>query len=110
MRMTQVQSGHIRSPMICQQRRHNITAPKNFYHNEVLDRYVEKSVNPNTIRQLVFFGRHMTDDRLIQSANYVRKEITIRLAHRIRDFQKLPFIVGTNPHIEVRAPSLRKLI
>jgi pyruvate dehydrogenase kinase 2/3/4 len=62
----------------------------------------QRSVNPNTVRQLVFFGRHMTDDRLIKSANYVRKEITIRLAHRIRDFQKLPFIVGTNPHIEVR--------
>ncbi|KAG2171662.1 hypothetical protein INT43_008042, partial [Umbelopsis isabellina] len=86
---------------ICHQRRHNTSAPKSFYHNEVLDRYVEQSVNPNTVRQLVFFGRHMTDDRLIKSANYVRKEITIRLAHRIRDFQKLPFIVGTNPHIEL---------
>lgn len=86
---------------ICHQRRYNTAAPKSFYHNEVLDRYVEQSVNPNTVRQLVFFGRHMTDDRLIKSANYVRKEITIRLAHRIRDFQKLPFIVGTNPHIEV---------
>jgi hypothetical protein len=89
-------------PASCwQQRRHNTAAPKSFYHNEVLDRYVDQSVNPNTIRQLVFYGRHMTDDRLIDSANYVRTEITIRLAHRIRDFQKLPFIVGTNPHIEV---------
>ncbi|KAI8579526.1 hypothetical protein K450DRAFT_174931 [Umbelopsis ramanniana AG] len=87
-------------PANWQQRRHNTAAPKSFYHNEVLDRYVDQSVNPNTIRQLVFYGRHMTDDRLIDSANYVRTEITIRLAHRIRDFQKLPFIVGTNPHIE----------
>jgi signal transduction histidine kinase len=101
--MTHHSDRHMQKPLPLnwQQRRHNITTPKSFYHNEVLDRYVEQSVNPNTVRQLVFFGRHMTDDRLIKSANYVRKEITIRLAHRIRDFQKLPFIVGTNPHIEV---------
>lgn len=101
--MTHHSDRHMQQPLPLnwQQRRHNITTPKSFYHNEVLDRYVEQSVNPNTVRQLVFFGRHMTDDRLIKSANYVRKEITIRLAHRIRDFQKLPFIVGTNPHIEV---------
>jgi hypothetical protein len=95
------QHRHIQLPTSWPNSRHNISSPKNFYQNEVLDRYVEKSVNPNTIQHLVFFGRHMTDNRLIHSANYVRKEITIRLAHRIRDFQKLPFIVGTNPHIEV---------
>lgn len=42
----------------------------------------------------------MNEAKLFRSANYVRTELTIRLAHRIRDFQKLPFIVGTNPHIE----------
>ncbi|CAO3661044.1 unnamed protein product [Rhizopus stolonifer] len=42
----------------------------------------------------------MTTERLITSANWVRNELLIRLAHRIRDFQQLPFIVGTNPHVE----------
>ncbi|KAF9081821.1 hypothetical protein BGX23_000411 [Mortierella sp. AD031] len=42
----------------------------------------------------------MLPDKLLKSANYVRTELPIRLAHRIRDFQNLPFIVGTNPHIE----------
>ncbi|KAG0768121.1 hypothetical protein G6F57_005262 [Rhizopus arrhizus] len=42
----------------------------------------------------------MNEERLITSANWVRKELLIRLAHRIRDFQQLPFIVGANPHIE----------
>ncbi|KAF9275578.1 hypothetical protein BGZ68_010695 [Mortierella alpina] len=55
---------------------------------------------PISLRQLVFFGRSMQADKLIKSANYVRTELPIRLAHRIRDFQNLPFIVGTNPHIE----------
>ncbi|RCH87662.1 hypothetical protein CU097_007034 [Rhizopus azygosporus] len=42
----------------------------------------------------------MNPERLITSANWVRNELLVRLAHRIRDFQQLPFIVGTNPHIE----------
>ncbi|KAI9486090.1 MAG: branched-chain alpha-ketoacid dehydrogenase [Benjaminiella poitrasii] len=42
----------------------------------------------------------MTTERLLQSANWVRHELLVRLAHRIRDFQQLPFFVGTNPHIE----------
>jgi len=61
---------------------------------------VNQTVTPITLRQLVFFGRNMQEDKLFKSANYVRTELPVRLAHRIRDFQNLPFIVGTNPHIE----------
>ncbi|KAG0280600.1 hypothetical protein BGZ96_001508 [Linnemannia gamsii] len=66
----------------------------------ILDPYVNQAVSPITLRQLVFFGRNMQPDKLLKSANYVRTELPVRLAHRIRDFQNLPFIVGTNPHIE----------
>ncbi|KAG0346768.1 hypothetical protein BG004_000875 [Podila humilis] len=74
---------------------------QNFYQNRILDPYVQQAANPITIRQLVFFGRNMQEDKLLKSANYVRQELPVRLAHRIRDFQNLPFIVGTNPHIEL---------
>ncbi|KAG0199361.1 hypothetical protein BGX33_011709 [Mortierella sp. NVP41] len=73
---------------------------QHFYQNRILDPYASQAVNPITLRQLVFFGRNMLPDKLLKSANYVRTELPIRLAHRIRDFQNLPFIVGTNPHIE----------
>ncbi|KAF9392015.1 hypothetical protein CPB97_004605 [Podila verticillata] len=76
-------------------------SPHHFYQNRVLDPYVQQAVNPITLRQLVFFGRNMQEDKLLKSANYVRQELPVRLAHRIRDFQNLPFIVGTNPHIEL---------
>ncbi|KAF9363144.1 hypothetical protein BGX34_004763 [Mortierella sp. NVP85] len=76
-------------------------SPQHFYQNRILDPYVNQAVNPITLRQLVFFGRNMQEDKLLKSANYVRTELPIRLAHRIRDFQNLPFIVGTNPHIEL---------
>lgn len=45
------------------------------------------------------FGRSLTEDRLISSANYVRTELPTRIAHRIRDIQHLPYVVVTNPHI-----------
>lgn len=32
---------------------------------------------------------------LIQSANYVRTELPVRIAHRLRDLQALPYIVVT---------------
>ncbi|KAG0006599.1 hypothetical protein BGZ65_006179 [Modicella reniformis] len=76
-------------------------SPQHFYQNRILDPFVNQPVSPITLRQLVFFGRNMQEDKLIKSANYVRTELPIRLAHRIRDFQNLPFIVGTNPHIEL---------
>lgn len=46
------------------------------------------------------FGRSLTESRLISSANYVRTELPVRIAHRIRDMQKLPYVVVTNRHIE----------
>lgn len=71
-----------------------------FYQNKIIEEYALQPVNPSTLRQFIFFGRQMNEERLITSANWVRKELLIRLAHRIRDFQQLPFIVGANPHIE----------
>ena len=57
-------------------------------------RYYTKS-----LRQLTFFGRTLTEARLLGSANYVRAELPTRLAHRLRDMQTLPFVVVTNPHM-----------
>jgi pyruvate dehydrogenase kinase 2/3/4 len=45
------------------------------------------------------FGRSLTEQRLLSSANYVRTELPTRLAHRVRDMQTLPYVVVTNPHI-----------
>ena len=36
----------------------------------------------------------------MQSANYVRHELAVRIAHRIRDLQALPFVVMTNRNLE----------
>ncbi len=65
---------------------------------------------------MTFFGRTLSENRLIGSANYVQTELPTRLvyldyprsgpsltrsrlAHRLRDMQTLPYVVVTNPHI-----------
>ncbi|QSZ32619.1 hypothetical protein DSL72_002198 [Monilinia vaccinii-corymbosi] len=64
-----------------------------------LDEWVAKDGRPISLRQLMVFGRSLTEARLISSANYVRTELPTRLAHRIRDMQTLPYVVVTNPHM-----------
>lgn len=66
----------------------------------VLDSYVEKPARPISLRQLIFFGgRNLDERRIIDFANYVRTELPVRIAHRIRDMQKLPYVVVTNRHL-----------
>jgi len=66
-----------------------------FYQNKQLELYASKEANRLTLRQLVFFGRSMNEERLIKSANYVRTELPVRIAHRLRDLQALPYVVVT---------------
>lgn len=61
--------------------------------------WVAKEARPISLRQLMVFGRSLTESRLISSANYVRTELPTRIAHRIRDMQQLPYVVVTNPNI-----------
>ncbi|KAH8805927.1 pyruvate dehydrogenase kinase [Xylogone sp. PMI_703] len=64
-----------------------------------LDEWVAREARPISLRQLMVFGRSLTEARLISSANYVRTELPTRIAHRIRDMQTLPYVVVTNPHM-----------
>ncbi len=47
---------------------------------------------------------------ILQSANYVRTELPVRIAHRLRDLQTLPYVVVTQEGIakvyEVRPPPI----
>ncbi|KAI9509488.1 alpha-ketoacid dehydrogenase kinase N-terminal domain-containing protein [Russula earlei] len=64
-----------------------------FYQNRKLEEYATKEAKRLSLRQLVFYGRFMSEERLIKSANYVRTELPVRIAHRIRDLQALPYAV-----------------
>lgn len=44
----------------------------------ILDDYVQKEARPISLRQLTYFGRTLTESRLLSSANYVRTELPTR--------------------------------
>ncbi|KIK48877.1 hypothetical protein CY34DRAFT_71089 [Suillus luteus UH-Slu-Lm8-n1] len=71
------------------------SAALHFYQNRQLELYAAKEANRLSLRQLVFFGRSMDEEKLIKSANYVRTELPVRIAHRLRDLQALPYVVVT---------------
>ncbi|CAK1366027.1 [Pyruvate dehydrogenase (acetyl-transferring)] kinase 2, mitochondrial [Cercospora beticola] len=75
------------------------TVPPPWRPSNVLDEWVSREARPISLRQLSFFGRTLTEERLLSSANYVRLELPTRLAHRLRNMQTLPYSAVTNQHI-----------
>ncbi|CAH2355793.1 [Pyruvate dehydrogenase (acetyl-transferring)] kinase 2, mitochondrial [[Candida] railenensis] len=77
----------------------SILNQQHFYQNEVLMKYSRKDPHPVSLRQLAGYGKTLTKQKIIHSANFVRLELPIRLAMRIRDLQTLPFGVVNNFHL-----------
>ncbi|EMG49957.1 PKP2 Pyruvate dehydrogenase complex kinase 2 [Candida maltosa Xu316] len=77
----------------------NILNPQHFYQNAVLLDYSKQHPHPVSLRQLAGFGNTLSKQKIINSANFVRIELPIRLAMRIRDLQTLPFGVVNNFHL-----------
>lgn len=80
-----------------------------FERNKVLDVWTSKQATLTTLRHLILFGKQvLAQDRrhsqthksraqkLLLSANFVRNELPVRLAHRIRDLQSLPYAIMTH--------------
>lgn len=72
---------------------------RHFYQNTVVLDWVKRQPRPVSLRQLAFFGRKLTSQKLISSCNFVQEELPTRIAHRIREMQVLPFAVVSNPHL-----------
>ncbi|KAG2217569.1 hypothetical protein INT45_004922 [Circinella minor] len=71
-----------------------------FYDDKIIT-YANRPIRPVTLSQLVRFGQPpLTKASLRECAQYARTELPVRLARRVRAFQTLPFIVGTNPYIK----------
>ncbi|CAM9133163.1 unnamed protein product, partial [Lampetra fluviatilis] len=48
---------------------------------------------------MLYSGKAPDGSHILKSARYLRKEMPVRIAHRIKEFRSLPFIIGCNPHI-----------
>ena len=77
----------------------NILNAQHFYQNEVLMAYSQQKPHPVSLRQLAGYGKTLTKQKILSSANFVRLELPIRLSMRIRDLQTLPFGVVNNFHL-----------
>ena len=75
--------------------RHNLI--RNFYSDPDIDKSAEKPLvrlNPLT---MLYMGVSDDNSHILRSANYLRNELPIRLAHMIKELRSLPFIVAVNP-------------
>ncbi|CAI2188791.1 20630_t:CDS:2 [Funneliformis geosporum] len=71
------------------------------FYDDKVTKYAEKSIRPVTLKELIRFGQPpLRTSKLLESANYTRSELPVRLARRVKALQNLPFIVGTNPYIK----------
>eukprot|EP00668_Euglena_longa_P001195 GGOE01001418.1.p1 GENE.GGOE01001418.1~~GGOE01001418.1.p1 ORF type:complete len:454 (-),score=105.27 GGOE01001418.1:126-1487(-) len=70
-------------------------------HFTFYDRSVEAfaSKDPRPIAIQDTFQWSLDPDKLIESARYLHRDIPIRSARTVKNFQALPYIVGENPHI-----------
>ena len=48
---------------------------------------------------LFFLGKSPDGHHIMRSAQYLHRELPVRISHRIHGFRNLPFIVGCNPTI-----------
>jgi len=70
------------------------------YHDQMA---VDKAAAKPSIRltpyQMLYAGNFADGSHLVKSAQYLQKELPIRIARRIVDFQRLSYIITANPVI-----------
>ncbi|PIA16143.1 alpha-ketoacid dehydrogenase kinase, partial [Coemansia reversa NRRL 1564] len=63
-------------------------------------KYASQNIKPVSIGQLLKYRRlPLSAENILDSVTYSQAELPVRLAKRVISFHRLPFIVGTNPHI-----------
>lgn len=77
----------------------SLITPQHYYHNSILLGWAKQKPHPVTLRHLANFGKRLTVDKIIASANFVRSELPLRLSLKIRELQELPFDVISNYHL-----------
>uniref|UniRef100_A0A8D2IPZ1 Protein-serine/threonine kinase n=1 Tax=Varanus komodoensis TaxID=61221 RepID=A0A8D2IPZ1_VARKO len=70
-----------------------------FYNQSAIDIAAEKPSVRLTPTTMLYSGRSQDGSHLLKSARYLHHELPVRIAHRIKGFRSLPFIIGCNPTI-----------
>lgn len=70
---------------------------QSFYNQAAIDIAAAKPSVRLTPGTILYSGRSPDGSHILRSAQYLQKELPVRIAHRIAGFRSLPFIVGCNP-------------
>ncbi|XP_041348387.1 3-methyl-2-oxobutanoate dehydrogenase [lipoamide] kinase, mitochondrial-like [Gigantopelta aegis] len=70
-----------------------------FYYQSAIDQAAAKPSVRLTPAAILYTGKSADNSHILRSAQYLHKELPVRIAHRIAGFRNLPFIVGCNPII-----------
>ncbi|XP_050411184.1 3-methyl-2-oxobutanoate dehydrogenase [lipoamide] kinase, mitochondrial [Patella vulgata] len=70
-----------------------------FYFQSAIDQAANKPSVRLTPAAILYSGKSNDDSHILRSAQYLHKELPVRIAHRIAGFRGLPFIIGCNPTI-----------
>ncbi|XP_033928365.1 3-methyl-2-oxobutanoate dehydrogenase [lipoamide] kinase, mitochondrial-like [Melopsittacus undulatus] len=89
-------SADLPPPDLARERSKHVTA---FYLQPAIDSAAERPLVRLTPTTMLYSGRSQDGSHIMQSARYLQQELPVRIAHRIRGFRSLPFIIGCNPTI-----------
>ncbi|KAL3856503.1 hypothetical protein ACJMK2_011254 [Sinanodonta woodiana] len=70
-----------------------------FYNQSAIDAAAAKPSLRITPTTILYAGKNPDGSHILRSAQYLHKELPVRIAHRIQGFRGLPFIVGCHPTI-----------
>ncbi|XP_033853162.1 3-methyl-2-oxobutanoate dehydrogenase [lipoamide] kinase, mitochondrial-like isoform X2 [Acipenser ruthenus] len=70
-----------------------------FYNQSAIDIASSKPSVRLTPTTMLYSGKSPDGSHILKSAHYLHKELPVRIAHRIKSFRGLPFIIGCNPTI-----------
>lgn len=79
--------------------RERLTNIRYFYADQSIDRLSEKVLVRLNPISMMYMGVSDDNSHLLKTANYLRHELPIRVAHMIKEIRHLPFIIAVNPHI-----------
>lgn len=70
-------------------------------YDPLVDAAAEKHSVRLTPSSILYAGKSIDGiSHLIRSAQYLHRELPVRIAHRVVAFRQLPYIVGANPHLQ----------
>jgi len=70
-----------------------------FYNQSAIDAAATTTSVRLTPTTMLYSGRSADNNHILRSAQYLHKELPVRIAHRVAGFRDLPFIVSCNPSI-----------